>query len=157
MQQFRFGEQTDFTLVLNSLQSYFPGNPPISHPPIPKPPDFRFDGRNLGVMAASPVYEECTEISTESEFSVEDDIYEERSNSDFTVQAHHGSPNYLTSASKKRPSVKCREYHCRHWREFGLLTLSIRSRKKFFQIFAFRKLLQWASHSNLIFNASCHG
>ena len=64
-------------------------------------------------MAASPVYEECTEISTESEFSVEDDIYEERSNSDFAVQAHHGWPNYLTSASKKRPSAKCREYHCR--------------------------------------------
>ena len=34
-------------------------------------------------MAASPVYEECTEISTESEFSVEDDIYEERSDSEF--------------------------------------------------------------------------
>ena len=113
MQQFRFGEQTEFTLVLNSLQSYSPGNPPISHPPIPKPPDFRFDGRNSEGMAASPVYEECTEISTESEFSVEDDIYEERSNSDFAVQAHHGWPNYLTSASKKRPSAKCREYHCR--------------------------------------------
>ena len=40
-------------------------------------------GRNFGVMAASPVYEESSEITTESEFSVEGDIYEECSDSEF--------------------------------------------------------------------------
>ena len=34
-------------------------------------------------MAASPFYEESSEIFTESEFSVEDDIYEERTDYDF--------------------------------------------------------------------------
>ena len=34
-------------------------------------------------MAASPFYEESSEISTKSGFSVEDDISEERSDSDF--------------------------------------------------------------------------
>ena len=91
--QFSFGEETDFTLDLNSSQGYFPGNPPISHPPVFNPLDFRFggstqpgnsfSGRNFGVMATSPFYEDSSEISNESEFSVKDDIYEERSDSDF--------------------------------------------------------------------------
>ena len=34
-------------------------------------------------MATSPFYEDSSEISNESEFSVKDDIYEERSDSDF--------------------------------------------------------------------------
>ena len=44
-QQFRFRKQTDFTLDLrSSSQSYFPGNPPISHNSIFYPPDIRFGG-----------------------------------------------------------------------------------------------------------------
>ena len=34
-------------------------------------------------MAAAPLYEESSEISTESEFSIDDVVYEERSGSDF--------------------------------------------------------------------------
>jgi len=120
---FRFGEQqTDFSLDLNSSQSYFSGNPPISHPSIFNTPDFRFgggtqpensfSGRHFGVMAASPFYEGTSEISTESEFSVEDDLIAQIALilASLNVQAHHKLPDCVTSASKKRPSVKCREY-----------------------------------------------
>ena len=40
--QFSFGEETDFTLDLNSSQSCFDVNLSIFNPPIFKAPDFQF-------------------------------------------------------------------------------------------------------------------
>ena len=73
------------------------------------------------------------------------------------VQAHHGQPVCVTSESKKRPLVKCKEYLCRHRKKFGLLPISNRWRNNFFLLLKFRNSLQWASHNSLIFNASGHG
>jgi len=65
----------------------------MSHPSIFNHPDFRFgggtqpenslSGRHFRVMAASPFHEESSEISTESEFLVEDDYYAGRTDFDF--------------------------------------------------------------------------
>jgi len=50
-------------------------------------PENSFSARTFGALVATAVYEESSKNSTESEYSVEDDISEEISDSDFAERS----------------------------------------------------------------------